>query len=499
MTITKTSTKKTTTSTVTPARGGRKRASVPAPAASGSSTSVMDALDVGAAGIPSLPVTDLHPHPHNPRRELGDLTELTGSIRAHGVRQNLLVVPNPDEAQGGYRVVIGHRRLAAAVAAGLDRVPAVVDRDLDEARQLELMLLENIQRQDLSPVEEGAGYQGLLDLGLTQAQISERTGRSAATVKARLRLVALPPGAREKVHVHQATLADAELLAKTLAREDVAALPEVVERLEAAFGRQHFESTVRHEVGEVEHRAERARVRAEIEASGARFLETPSSGATPKGAAPLHDLTDSAKPAWGSPRVKQEAHTECPGRVAWFANSWTARVVEGCDYKGLHRKIPAPGAASTAEPDVDRKTLIANNKAAQAVEPVRRRWVHEFVTERIAAGTFPEDAIVFVASRMGVGSSVVSYAHSSLYQDLRYAGAKVGRDQERADLATPVGAWAHLVALAAASVEEYMLKDFWRSPRPEHTAYLTQLAAWGYELSDVERLVTTPAKKARAS
>lgn len=169
--------------------------------------------------IRMIPVDLIDPHPHNPRRDLGDLTELTASIAAQGIRQNLLLTA----WAGRYRAVIGHRRLAAARLAGLTEVPAVVDDDLTAAQQLELMLLENIQRSDLSPVEEAEGYQGLLDLGVKVRQIAKATGRAEKTVTARLRLMKLPEQARQMVHTHQATLEDAAALQTLEDRPDLVA------------------------------------------------------------------------------------------------------------------------------------------------------------------------------------------------------------------------------------------------------------------------------------
>ena len=177
-----------------------------------------------------LPLDLLDPHPHNPRRDVGDITELAESIRAQGVRQNLLVVPQPhgnghvlQDFDGRWRcvscsvpvrytIVIGHRRAAAAQAAGLVNVPAAVDNTLDEQTQRSLMLIENLQRADLTPVEEAEAYQGLLDLGVKVREIVKRVGRSEKTVTRRLRLMKLPDQVREAVHSGQATHEDAAAL-----------------------------------------------------------------------------------------------------------------------------------------------------------------------------------------------------------------------------------------------------------------------------------------------
>lgn len=156
-----------------------------------------------------VPVTDLTSHPRNPRRDLGDLTELADSIRAHGVRSPLLVA----DRDGQHVVVAGHRRLAAARQAELVDVPCIIDPHLTETDQLELMLVENLQRSDLTPIEEAEGYQALLDEGLKVTMIAKRTGRSRSTVDSRLKLLAQPEAVRDLVHTGQATLHDASRLA----------------------------------------------------------------------------------------------------------------------------------------------------------------------------------------------------------------------------------------------------------------------------------------------
>jgi len=132
-----------------------------------------------------MPIGDLRPNPLNPRGSIdtADLQDLADSIRAQGVLQPLLVTPNG-------LVVAGHRRLAAARLAGLTAVP-VIARDLDELQQQEIMLVENLQRQDLSAVEEARTYRKLLDGGYTASQIARRIGVPAARITARLVLLKL--------------------------------------------------------------------------------------------------------------------------------------------------------------------------------------------------------------------------------------------------------------------------------------------------------------------
>lgn len=144
--------------------------------------------------ITMLPVAMLHPHRDNPRKELGDLTELAESIKANGVMQNLTVIPieeaEPETDRQGYTVIIGHRRLEAAKLAGLNEVPCVITH-MSRAKQLSTMLLENIQRNDLTVYEQAQGFQLMMDMGSTVKEISALSGFSEKTVKHRLEIAKL--------------------------------------------------------------------------------------------------------------------------------------------------------------------------------------------------------------------------------------------------------------------------------------------------------------------
>ncbi|MBR1392655.1 MAG: ParB/RepB/Spo0J family partition protein [Ruminococcus sp.] len=157
------------------------------------------------------PVKLIYPHPQNPRRDVGDISELTESIKAHGLFQPLTIIKDgpglPHEDDDGYTVIIGHRRLAAAKAAGLEYVPCILV-EMDEREQIATMLLENMQRQDLTVWEQAKGFQLMLDLGETEATIAEKTGFSKATVKHRVKLLELDPDEFRKSQERQVTLSD---------------------------------------------------------------------------------------------------------------------------------------------------------------------------------------------------------------------------------------------------------------------------------------------------
>jgi ParB family chromosome partitioning protein len=144
------------------------------------------------AGLVELPVDLLDANPNQPRHHFPkeDLEELAASIRRHGVLQPLLV----SEAEPGrYQLVAGERRWRAARLAGLASVPAVIRERLDSDRSLELALVENLQRRDLTPLEEARAFEQLrINLGLSQAEIAQRVGVDRSTVANALRLLKLP-------------------------------------------------------------------------------------------------------------------------------------------------------------------------------------------------------------------------------------------------------------------------------------------------------------------
>ena len=191
--------------------------------------------------VTMIPVAQLHPHPDNPRKDLGDITELTASIKANGVLQNLTVVPranpdvnyeklcrqyygNPTEENrtklnqfrntDGYTVIIGHRRLAAAKAAGLMELPCIVVEDMTLEEQISTMMTENVQRSDLTVYEEAEGFQMMMDFGNSVEQVADKAGFSESTIRRRVKLLSLDREEFKKSAKRGATLADFALLDK---------------------------------------------------------------------------------------------------------------------------------------------------------------------------------------------------------------------------------------------------------------------------------------------
>ncbi len=174
-------------------------------------------------GVTEVAVEAINANPNQPRRRFAEpeLEELAASIREKGVLQPILV--RPTAQAGRYEIVAGERRWRAAQRSGLRTIPALV-RTLSDAEVLEIAIVENVQRADLSAIEEAEGYRALIDkFGRTQAQVAEVVGKSRVHVANALRLLQLPPGVQDMVRDGRLTAgharpligaADAEILAE---------------------------------------------------------------------------------------------------------------------------------------------------------------------------------------------------------------------------------------------------------------------------------------------
>ena len=151
-------------------------------------------------GVRNLPIEHLEPGPYQPRHpvEPASLRELADSIRARGILQPLLARPHPS-APGRYQIIAGERRWRAAQIAGLHDVPALV-RPLGDAEAMAAGLVENLQRQDLNPIEEAEGYRRLInEFAMTQDMLGEAVGKSRSHVANTLRLLNLPSRVQTEV------------------------------------------------------------------------------------------------------------------------------------------------------------------------------------------------------------------------------------------------------------------------------------------------------------
>ena len=196
-------------------QSGKKPASTPSSAA--------------AEATNEVPVGEILPGAMQPRNGMDDdsLGELAESIRENGIMQPLVVRPR----EGGYELIAGERRWRAAQMAGLAKVPIVI-RDVDDRTALELALVENLQRENLDPIEESRGYAQLMDqFDLTQEEVAAKVGKNRATVANALRLIKLPP--EVQAHVRDGRLSSGHakaILGLKNAKDQVAAAKRVLKK-----------------------------------------------------------------------------------------------------------------------------------------------------------------------------------------------------------------------------------------------------------------------------
>ena len=180
-------------------------------------------------GLLEIDIKRIDPNPHQPRQRMepGKLQELARSLQQEGIMQPLVV----RKTGSRYQLIVGERRWRAARMAGLTRVPAVV-REVEDDRLLELALIENVQREDLNPIEEAAAYRRLVtDLGLSQEQVADKVGKDRSTVANLLRLLRLPEPIRSSIAKQELSSGHARpLLAISDAAAQVQIAREIIEK-----------------------------------------------------------------------------------------------------------------------------------------------------------------------------------------------------------------------------------------------------------------------------
>ncbi|NLL53131.1 MAG: ParB/RepB/Spo0J family partition protein [Peptococcaceae bacterium] len=176
--------------------------------------------------IKEIMLTDIIPNPEQPRQEFDEekLKELADSIREHGLLQPILVKPEGNF----YQIIAGERRFRASQLAGLDRIQCIV-RDCTEQEMTEKALIENIQRDDLSPVEEGLAYAKLIeDYGLTQEQVAKRVGKGRPTIANLIRIIQLPQEILDLLNKGSISLGHAKVILTVDSPDDQIQLAEKV-------------------------------------------------------------------------------------------------------------------------------------------------------------------------------------------------------------------------------------------------------------------------------
>lgn len=168
--------------------------------------------EASAQGVRTIPVDMIRPGPYQPRKRMDEeaLQELAESIRSQGIVQPVVVRERPED--GEYELIAGERRWRAAQKAGLEDVPALI-RSLENAQALEVALIENIQREELTPLEEARAFERLTrEFELTHEAMAERVGRNRATISNTLRLLRLPESVQQAVEEGELRMGHARAL-----------------------------------------------------------------------------------------------------------------------------------------------------------------------------------------------------------------------------------------------------------------------------------------------
>ena len=169
--------------------------------------------------IVELNINDLRPNPYQPRKVFDEeaLNELASSIKEHGVFQPIIV----KKSIKGYDIIAGERRFRASKIAGLDRIPAII-RDFTDEQMMEIALLENLQRENLSVIEEAIAYKSMIEhLSLTQDDLSRKVGKSRSHITNILGLLRLPEAVQQMVSENKITMGHARALSKLESNEQI--------------------------------------------------------------------------------------------------------------------------------------------------------------------------------------------------------------------------------------------------------------------------------------
>jgi ParB/RepB/Spo0J family partition protein len=428
----------------------------------------------------------LQENPHNPRTQLGDLTELTDSICAVGVLEPLIVTPTDD---GGHVLLFGHRRRAAAIAAGLATVPCDARAEYAgrSAEQVADMLAENLHRRDLTGLEEAAGYEQLSMFdGWTADRIAGRIGRTVEHVRAGLAAAKVSAELRPKVVDGGLTLEQAAAI------EAYAADPKAYQRLLRAA---NYAPGLHHALADERHRREvadrKVSTRRELADAGVRIIGKPNNFPWSSVEARVRELTNA-----DGELLTVETHTSCPGHAAFIDDDGAAVFVCQHPKDWRHGTPPSYRHRSKDEIRADEQAAQARREQEEALtvaDAARASFLHEYLSRkgRPPAGTL-RTALQILASREQHYGSTRSEAGHLLHPDAdsdSAAAVFVEAVAKTTDNRLPLLALAYAAAAAEANMRSRQAS--WQFDPELAVRWLTVLDGFGYPLSEVESRLRT--------
>ena len=438
-------------------------------------------------GLVYIPVDQLYPHPDNPRKELGDLTELAESIKTKGVMQNLTVVPR---SEGGYTVIIGHRRSAAAKLAGLSEVPCVIV-EMSEREQVATMLLENMQRVDLTAYEQAQGFQMMIDFGDTVEGIAEKTGFSKKTVKHRLEMAKLNKKTLKEVSARQVTMEDFSKLEKI---KSVKTRNEVLAKIGTANFNDAVEKAIRDELI-----AEKMPIFiSKVEALGAGKMNDNDRWSSKFERIADIDVKDADADKPLIPKKYQSSQLYYAIREYW-------------GYLEIYRKKPKEDVKKRPKAVIEREKAIEECRKALKAATEQARTLRSNFMQGFVMNSKNRDRVLYGAV-MALGCGVVSYLYSEHSRTvLEFIGEETsneyGKNQDiflralinKPDKSVPAMIYLHFENDRSA---KYYMEQTENFPKHQKNVCLDKLYEWlislGYEMSDDEKALmdgTHPAFK----
>lgn len=322
-------------------------------------TAAVEARTSIADSVQQISLRELHLPDDNVRSSAGDVAELARSIEAVGIIEPIVVMPR-EKRPYGFLVVCGSRRVTAAAAAGLERVPAIV-RQFTEEQRVEAMIVENLQREGLTPLEEANAFQRLVDIGHSQRIIATRVGCSQGHVSKRLALLELPAPAHKALDSGRITLEDAQELGKLRDHPK-----RQVEALKAMRRPGEAEWVVDRQLHAIASEEKIAKARADHETAGIPILEYVEGkyGARelPKGAKYVREY------GYGPDTVqfKPARHKKCPGRAVVI--DAMGGVHEVCTQPVLHKgdtETSTSRLSASEQKERDRRKALKEAAAAR--------------------------------------------------------------------------------------------------------------------------------------
>ncbi|MCO4276109.1 ParB/RepB/Spo0J family partition protein [Pseudarthrobacter sp. HLT3-5] len=422
-------------------------------------------------------IDQLIPHPQNVRKSLGNVVDMANSITAQGIIQPLTVTQHP-EKEGDFLIIAGHQRRAAAALANLDVLPCIVDPSLDTLeKQLLAMLAENTHRNDLTPVEESAGYQQVFDLGVPVKLLAQKAGRSQSHIRKRLLLNKLPEEAKVKLEDRTLNIDQGLVLVDFADNEEATG-----NLLAAAASGRDWSFTVAQEVRKRDAPGQVKALEAELKEAGAKFV--------PDSQLYTH---------WNRVVEREGEELTIVEHVAAGHGASLNRAWARLDWyeKPERMKTPKP---ELSEEELEAKRRDAALSAALDIAHAVRAEHLKAVIKSPPEGAADEALYALLLDGL--------YAHTTLYSEItgRRANAEDGYAEIKAALLDfTTGQMALLLHLSTKSYEDQLLKlDSWDVGSYANAygpkKWLESLGTiYHYEFSSVEQEVLDHFTEARAA